>query len=168
MITVNLPLSSFLGILFGQFGDPEYPAQVTTPLLGERYVVKLLPYAIGALFKELDPDEELFHIELVEPGKQAEVWLKKDWKESLTRREKLKESLNLEKAELSLARDIYIKIYPIILAKSHGQEEWSRELAQNIIKMRNATLVPEFLRALGIDSIMAEYSNNENHPTTNP
>ena len=157
MTTINLPLNAFLGILFGEFGDPSYPSKVTTPLLGERYVVKLLPYAIGKLFKELDANEELFHIELVEPEKQAEVWLVPDWKQSLTRRDKLRSVLDAEKSELNVTKEIFVQIFPIILQKSNGQEDWARQMAQSIIRMRRNFEIPDVLEALDIKAIMDQY-----------
>jgi hypothetical protein len=51
------------------------------------FKVKVIPYELGFLIKQSDPDEVYFHVELyAAPPVRADLWSAIAWKESLTKR----------------------------------------------------------------------------------
>jgi len=82
----DLNASSIFHLMFGEgASDPQSIHIRDHPI--DR--VKVLPFNLGKLLAHLDPDEQFFHIEFYPQRNVAEVWSRRSWNESLTRRLRL-------------------------------------------------------------------------------
>jgi hypothetical protein len=61
--------------------------------IGDTAKVKLVPYHLGHVIKDIDADEEFFHVELYpathDYEERAEIWLAFEWKESNARHKRV-------------------------------------------------------------------------------
>jgi hypothetical protein len=158
---IAIPLHALRGIIFGQFGDCSYPIDVFSPLLGEKYYVKPISYAIGKTIAELDREESLFHVEFIEPQKQAEIWLAEDWRESNTRRMQCKNRCTRENEVYDKNREMFNEIHPLILAKFSSHPALAIQLTHQIIKHYKANSYPDVLEYLGVAEVLTKYRNQE-------
>jgi hypothetical protein len=153
------PLRVWRALFFGKFGDSGAPSEhvVLSCLLGEKHYVKPIYYSLGKTIAELDSDEQYFHVELIEPQKHAELWLIEDWRESSTRREKLKLELAISRATRNVLEEIFSKIHPVILQKFGGQKTLAEKLAWKLANNYKNDTYPNVLEELGIKTIMDHY-----------
>lgn len=86
---IELSLSALRVLLYGD--ERLEGIEPRSKGLGDTAKVKIIPYNIGQTLKEIDKDEELFHVEFYLPATAgdlcwAEIWLSFEWRESNTRR----------------------------------------------------------------------------------
>lgn len=134
------------------FGDT---ARTTLP--GDTAKVSILPRTLGELIAESDIAEDFFHVELL--SDRAEIWTIFEWRESNSRRQRIKETLDtarakldqeifLKQQELALLNEIADELEIARLPKAYCQM-WARILYQN--KDKNIAPFLQALEQLNVD-----------------
>ena len=86
MLTITVPFSEFLSILFGDFPD----IKTRSNLVDGDPIPRVVSKGVGLVLESLDPTEDQIKVFIYED--HAEVWRSLDWRESLTHRTQLKEA----------------------------------------------------------------------------
>jgi len=92
--------------------------------------VKVVPFNLGKILSTLDPESQFFHIEFFPQRNVAEIWSRRAWNDSLTRR------LRLVKTDDSLVaqrNSLHSEIRFFIARKSRCGSERADKLAELII-----------------------------------
>lgn len=167
MKNIILPIHALRGLLFGESGDETVP---TNPPqsggIGDLAKIKVINYYVGQALKAVDDNEEHFHVELFTSSESqsewAEVWLTNEWKESNARRQKFKETNQIENHERNRKQELAAKIVAAMEGKL--QPTFAQLFAHQVVDQYKKHDFSGVLKKLKIWEILEEYEKENAKP----
>lgn len=154
---------TILELLYGR--DSLNGVSPVTPAIGDTAKVLVRSIELGRLIFSLDNrDEPLFHIEHCADNTRewCEIWLYREWKESNTRRSKIKEKSVKEREEHTKKSLRLKEIQELLTAGGLNQKPgFVEEMSQGILKCMAAEKYSEVLRIFKLTDLIAKYQEED-------
>lgn len=120
----------------------------------------------GKLIQALDPDEEYYHIEFCkDDGSRyhwAEIWPSREWRESNTRRNAVKERSAVERTEWDKKNSRISKLKEALTRKGLAQKPgFVEHLAESMYSCWKAEKYNELFKVLEMGEMLAEFQEED-------
>lgn len=152
------------------FGDDRFEdLKPESKGIGDTAKVLVHSLELGLTLKNLDPKEELFHIELFpsfKPEPKCEIWLTFEWKESNARYNSRKEYAIKDRAFREKNKERLDSISTKLKSFGFSQPGFAEHLAKEILVNWRSGNYADMLKTLSIADTLASFDEEDKQDTT--
>jgi len=159
--TIEISLSTLRVLLFGD--ERLEGIAPASKGIGDTAKVKILPHGIGGILKEIDKDEEFFHVEFSASGNHAwcELWLSFEWKESNTRRTRTQQASAEGRAFRDKHRSRINEIKEALPSGFASHPGYAEQLAEDMMKAYKSGHISKILTIFNLAEKFQRYEEED-------
>lgn len=122
--------------------------------------------SVGKIIFELDPEEEFFHVEFCQSSEVlkhwCEIWPAREWRESNTRRNAVKERSAIERTEWDKKNSRINKLKEALTKKGLNQRPgFVEHLAESMYSCWKAEKYNEMFKVLELGEMLSEFQEED-------